>query len=71
MSLYVGNHLVCRFGRNFQNCIQDGQLHRVTHTRYGIDTIESPDDEHLNARNMYRIEITIYKKELCFKLVIK
>ena len=27
-------------------------LHRVTCTRYRIDTIESPDDEHLNARNM-------------------
>ena len=28
------------------------QTVRVTYTRYRIDTIESPDDEHLNARKM-------------------
>jgi len=28
------------------------QTVRVTHTRYHIDKIESPDDEHLNARKM-------------------
>ena len=27
-------------------------LRRVTYTRFRIDTIESPDDKHLNARNM-------------------
>jgi len=43
----------------------------VTYARYRIDTIESPDDEHLNARNMYKIEINIYKKEFCAKVVIK
>ena len=43
MSLYVGDRLVCR---------PDGRLHRVTYTRYRIDTIEAPDDEHLNARNL-------------------
>ena len=52
MSLYVGDRLVCRFGRSVQTCIPDGHLHRVTYTRYRIDTTESPDDEHLNARNM-------------------
>ena len=52
MSLYVGDHLVCRFGRNVQTCIPDGHLHKVTYTRYRIDTIESPDDEHLDARNV-------------------
>jgi len=41
-----------RFGRNVQTCIPDGHLHRVTYTRYRIDTIESPDDEHFNVRNM-------------------
>ena len=66
MSLYVGDRLVCRFGRK-----PDSHLHRVTYTRYRIETTESPDDEHLNARNMYRIEINIYKKELCLKVVIK
>ena len=67
VSHYVGDRLVCRFGRN----IPDGRLHSVTYTRYRIDTIESPDDEHLNARNTYRIEINIYKKEVCVKLVVK
>ena len=52
MSLYVGDRLVCRFGRNVQTCIPDCHLHRVTYTRYRIDTNESPDDEHLHARNM-------------------
>ena len=47
MSLYVGDRLVCRFGRSVQTCIPDGHLHRVTYIRYRIDTIESPDDEHL------------------------
>jgi len=28
------------------------QTIRVTYTRYRIDTVESPDDEHLDARNM-------------------
>jgi len=38
---------------------------RVTHTRGGIDTIDSPDDEHLVARNMYRTGINKYKKKNC------
>jgi len=83
MSLYVGDRLVWRFGRNQMSymsisilymfrafkCSSSGDsivsirhmvyvtlcrwhIHRVTHTRCRIDTIESPDDEHLNARNM-------------------
>jgi len=51
MSLYVSDLLVW-FGWNVQTCIPDGHLHRVTYTRYHIDTIESPNDEHLNAGNM-------------------
>ena len=43
MSLCVGDRLVC---------IPDGHLHTVTYTRCRIDKIVSPDDEHLNARNM-------------------
>jgi len=31
-------------------CIPDGHLHRVTYARC-IDTVESPDDEHMVARN--------------------
>jgi len=30
----------------------------VTYTRYRIDTIDSPDDEHMVARNMQSIKIT-------------
>ena len=37
---------------NVQTCIPDGHLHTVTYTKYRSDTIEPPDDEHLNARNM-------------------
>jgi hypothetical protein len=68
MSLCIGDRPVCRLG---WNCILDGHLHRVTYTRYRIDTIDSPDDEHMAARNMYRTEINIYEKVLCVKLVIK
>jgi len=71
MSLYVGERLVCRFGWNsVQTCIPDGHPHRVTYARCHIDTNDSPDDEHMVARNTYSIEINIYRKELCVKLVI-
>jgi hypothetical protein len=40
-SLCVGDLSVCRSERNFPTC---------------IDTVDSPDDEHEVARNMYRIE---------------
>jgi len=30
----------------------DDSLHRVTNTRCRIDTLFSPDDEHIVARNM-------------------
>jgi len=32
--------------------IPNGRLHRVTYTRCCIDTVNSPDDEHMSARNM-------------------
>jgi len=35
-----------------QTCVSDGHLHRVTYTRCRIDRIDSPDDEHMGARNM-------------------
>jgi len=38
-----------------RSCIPHGHLHRLTYTRGRIDTIDSPDDEHMGARNMYRI----------------
>ena len=42
----------------------------MTYTRCRIDTIDSPDDGHIAVRNMYRMEINIYEKELCVKLVV-
>jgi len=37
---------------SIRTCPLDGHLHRVTYTRYHIDTTDSPDDEHTGARNM-------------------
>jgi hypothetical protein len=68
-SLCVGDRLVCRSGTTFPTCTLDGHLHRVTHTGCCIDTIDSPNDEHEIARNLYRNEINTQKKELCVKLV--
>jgi len=71
MSLYVGDRLVCRFGWNWfhpnrfiQTRTPDGHLHRVTYTRCRINTIDSSNDEHRGARNMYRIRINIYEKRI-------
>ena len=41
----------------------DGPLYRVTYTRRRIYTIDSPDDGHVVARNMYRTEINIHEKK--------
>ena len=49
VSLCVGDCLVCRSGRTG---IPDSRLRRVIHTRWCIDTIDSPDDEGWVARNM-------------------
>ena len=38
----------------------DGRPHGVTYTRYRNDTVNSPDDWHMVARNMQRIEINIH-----------
>jgi len=35
-----------------QTCTANDHLHTVTYTRCRIDTINSPDDEHMAARNM-------------------
>jgi hypothetical protein len=45
---------------SIQTCSLDGHLHIVIYKRY-INTIDSPDDEHRGARNMYRISINIYE----------
>ena len=49
---------------SIQTCTLDGHLHRVTCTRCRINTIDSPDNEHRGARNMYRIGINIYEKRI-------
>jgi hypothetical protein len=59
---YVGDRLVCKSGSSCVTCILDDHLHRVACTRYCIDTVNSPDDEHGVARNMYRIVINIQEK---------
>jgi hypothetical protein len=55
-----------------QNCTPNGHLrvYRVTYNKCRIDTINSPDDGHMAARNMQRIEINIHEKELCVKLIV-
>ena len=48
-------YLVCvtlRGRWNIPICIPDGRPRRVTCTRYRIDTVNSPDDGHMVARNM-------------------
>ena len=42
----------------------------TNHTRRSINTNRSPDEEHCNARNMYKDEVNKYKKK-CVKLVIR
>jgi hypothetical protein len=64
---HIDNRLVCSL---IQTCTLNSHLYRVTYTKCLIDTINSPDDEHMAARNMYRIEINIHENELCLKLVI-
>jgi hypothetical protein len=54
----------------FTTYTPDGHLYTVIYTRC-TDTINSSNDGHMAARNVYRIEINIHKKkELCVKLVI-
>jgi len=61
--VYVGGRVVCKFSWN--SCIPHGHLHTVTYTRGRIDTIDSPDDGQLVARNMFRIGIYRYKNKNC------
>jgi len=50
-------------------CLPDSHPYRVTGTKCHIDTVISPDDGHIIARNIYRKEINILKK-LCTKLAL-
>jgi hypothetical protein len=47
MLLYVGERVVSRL-----TCTPHAHLNTVTYTSGRIDTIDSPDDEHLVAQNM-------------------
>ena len=62
-------HLVyvtlCRWPSGMQACIPDGHTRRVTYTRCRIDTIDSLDDEHMGARNMYKTGIKHIRKKKC------
>ena len=52
-----------------QTCIPDGHAHRVLYTRYRIDTVDSPDDEHMAARNICRELKETYTKivrQICY-----
>jgi len=51
-TLHVSINRVCRYGWNIHTCIPDGHLYRVTYARCRINTIDSPDGEQMNARNM-------------------
>jgi hypothetical protein len=42
--------------------IPDSHPHRMTNTKCRIDTVISPDDGHIVARNMYRKDINIRRK---------
>jgi len=46
----------------FPPCIPDRHPHRVTNTKRRIDSVISPDDGHIVARNMCRKEINILGK---------
>jgi len=55
----VDDRFVCRSERNevpFRPA-HETVIDRVTYTRYCIDTIDSSDDEHEVARNMWRIKV--------------
>jgi hypothetical protein len=41
----------------------------VTYTRYGINTIDSPDDEHSGAQNMQIFGININEKRIVHQVV--
>jgi len=55
VSIYVGDRVVCKLESSFPTCTLLGHRQTVTYTRCCIDTIDSPDDERVFARNMYRI----------------
>jgi hypothetical protein len=51
----------------FPPCIPDNQAHRITSTKFCINTVFSPDDWTIFTRNMYIVIHT--KNKLCTKLL--
>ena len=51
MSLCISDRLNAGLD-GIKDCMLDFQLYRVAYTRCSIDAIDSPDDEHMAARNM-------------------
>ena len=50
-----GDHLVCKYGWNcstIHTCIPGRSPHRMTYARCRNDTVDSPDDQHMVARNL-------------------
>jgi len=45
-------------------CVPDSHPYRIRNTKCSIDTVISPDDGHIVARNMYRKEMNILRKIL-------
>jgi len=54
---FMGDCMVCRV-EYIPPCIP----YRITSTKCRINTVVSPGDEHIDARNMYRKEINILRK---------
>jgi len=53
----------------YAGCIPCNHPYRVTSTKCRIDTVISPEDGHIVARNVWRKEINILRK-LCTKLAL-
>jgi len=49
MSLCIDDRVMCRFRLDYK---PNGHLYGVTYTRCRINTINSPNDGHMAARNM-------------------
>jgi len=43
---------LCIDGRLVRRCTPNGHIYKVTYSKCRIDTINSPDDGHMTARNM-------------------
>jgi len=53
---------VCPSSEDSLLCVPYSHPHRITSTKRLINTVVSPDDGHIVARNMYRKEINVLRK---------